>query len=224
MRTIYCIPGFGVDERIFSNLRVDNATLQCINWLDPLKGESFHSYAMRMADLMTTDAPLTIIGISFGGMVAQEIARFRNVQQIILISSVKSRSEMPLYMRIAGALKLNKLFPVKAVQKSDRVYKIANRRLGAYTPEEREFADVYRKTANLNYINWSFDKILNWRNLNGTATAITHIHGSKDQVLPIKYIKADYVIEGGTHMMAWNRAEEISRIISEVTGGDGRGL
>lgn len=217
MHTIYCIPGFGVDERIFSNLHIDDAILQCINWLDPLKGESFRSYTMRMADRMTADGPLTIIGISFGGMVAQEIARFRKVKQIILISSVKSRREMPLYMRIAGALKLNKIFPVKIIQQSDRVYKIANRRLGAYTPEEREFANAYRKTASLNYINWSFDKILNWENENGSAATITHIHGSKDQILPIKYIKADYVIEGGTHMMAWNRAAEISRIITEVT-------
>ena len=167
-----------------------------------------------MAASIDEEAPV-IIGISFGGMVAQEIAAFRKVQLIILISSIKTRSEMPLNMRIAGALRLNRLFPVKMIQQSDQAYKIANRRLGAYTKEEQEFANVYRKTATTGYVNWSFNQILNWRG-GGMPEKMIHIHGSKDRTFPIRTIRADFIIEGGTHMMVWNRSEEISRIINEV--------
>jgi len=41
-----------------------------------------------------------------------------------------------------------------------------------------------------------------------------HIHGDQDRIFPIKNIKPDYVIKGGTHMMVWNRADEISAIIN----------
>ncbi|MBZ4187895.1 alpha/beta fold hydrolase [Niabella beijingensis] len=214
MQTLYCIPGFGVDERIYGNLIIENARLHFINWLEPEPGETFNTYARRMAAAITEEYPV-LVGISFGGMIALEIAGFRPVRQVILISSIKQRAEMPLSMRLAGLLRLNRIFPVKQIQKSEAAYKIANRRLGAYTPDEQEFANTYRKTANLNYVNWSFEKILNWRNGNRFEQVI-HIHGSKDRIFPIKYITADYVIEGGTHMMVWNRAAEISRIINNT--------
>lgn len=213
MHVIYCIPGFGVDEKIYTNLKVDNAELRVINWLDPEKGESFRHYAERMAAFIEDESPVTIFGISFGGMVAQEIAKFRKVKQIILISSVKSRAEMPMHLKFAGALRLNRLFPVKKIQQNEKFYKIANKRLGAVTEEEQKFANMYRKSANLNYVNWSFNIILNWQNQNSLKN-IVHIHGEKDQIFPIKNIRPDFIIKGGTHMMVWNRAAEVSAIIN----------
>lgn len=212
--TLYCIPGFGVDERIYGNLSVNDTRLCFLNWLDPEPGESFNAYARRMAGGIREDDAV-LVGISFGGMIALEIAGFRKIKQVILISSIKNRSEMPLSMRLAALLRLNRIVPVKRIQQSGMAYKIANRRLGAYAEDEREFANTYRKTAKLNYINWSFDKILNWKHTNGFKNVV-HIHGDHDRIFPIKYIHADYVIEGGTHMMIWNRAAEISAIIRQV--------
>lgn len=210
---LFCIPGFGVDDKIFNNLSL-NADLHFINWLDPLPKETLHDYAARMAASIDEDEPV-ILGISFGGMIAQEIAKQRPVKQIILVSSVKSRSELPRHLKTIGMLRLDKLFPVKKVQQSDEFYKVANKRLGAVTKEEQEFANVYRKNANLNYVNWSFDKILNWKNTTCPEGTL-HIHGNRDRVFPIKTIKPTHIIEGGTHMMVWNRAGEISSIINEA--------
>ena len=211
--TLYCIPGFGVDDKIFGNLKL-NADLVFINWLDPLPKETISEYAARMASKIEEDDPV-ILGISFGGMIALEIAKQRPVKQIILISSVKTRSELPQQLKITGKLRLNRLFPVKKVQQNDQFYKVANRRLGARTPEEQAFANAYRKNASLNYVNWSFEQILNWKNTECPPKTI-HIHGDKDQIFPMKPIKPTHVIENGTHMMVWNRAMEISEIINDV--------
>lgn len=210
---LFCIPGFGVDDKIFGNLSL-NADLRFINWLDPLPKETLTEYAKRMASNIDEDEPV-ILGISFGGMIAQEIAKFRPVKQIILVSSIKSRRELTCQLRLAGRLRLNKLFPVKKIQQSEKFYETANKRLGAVTKEEKEFANGYRKSAKLNYVNWSFDKILNWKN-EGWPENIIHIHGDKDQIFPIGHIKPTHVIDKGTHMMVWNRADEISKIINEV--------
>ena len=210
---LYCIPGFGVDDKIFGKLTL-NASLHFINWLDPFPKETLQAYALRMAASIDDEAPV-ILGISFCGMIALEIAKLRPVKQIILISSVKSRSELPAQLRTIGMLRLNKIFPVKKVQQSDRFYKVANRRLGAVTQEEKDFANAYRRSADLNYVNWSFDKILNWQNTQCPEGTI-HIHGDKDQIFPIKYISPTHIIKNGTHMMVWNRAGEISKIINNV--------
>ncbi|SDC34779.1 alpha/beta fold hydrolase [Niabella drilacis] len=211
---LYCIPGFGVDERIYGNLSVGDVRLCFLNWLEPEPGETLNAYARRMAEgIHEEDAVL--VGISFGGMVALEIAGFRSIRKVILISSIKQRSEMPWHMRLAGLLRLNRVFPVRKIQQSDLAFKIANRRLGANTKDEQEFANTYRKTAKLHYVNWSFDQILNWRNTAGFKNVV-QIHGDRDRIFPIKNIAPDYIIKGGTHMMVWNRAAEISAIIKRV--------
>ncbi len=211
-RKIYCIPGFGVDERIFSNLSV-TGHLETIHWLSPLKKESISEYALRMSAKITEADPV-IIGVSFGGMIAIEIGKLLPIRQIILISSVKCRKELPLQMRLIGNLGLDKIFPVKKIQQNERVYEIANRRLGAITPQEKEFANAYRRTADIHYINWSFDKILNWQNQSFPAN-IVHIHGDSDQIFPLKTIHPTHIIKGGTHMMVYNRPDEISAIINK---------
>lgn len=210
---LFCIPGFGVDDKIFANLKL-NADLHFINWLDPLPKESLQEYAARMASSIDEENPV-ILGVSFGGMIAQEIAKQRPVKQIILVSSVKSRNELPKHLRITGRLKLDKLFPVKKIPENEKAFALANKRLGAFTDDEQKMANAYRRSANLNYVNWSFDKILNWKNSECPDGTI-HIHGNKDRVFSMKNIKPTHIIENGTHMMVWNRADEISKIINEV--------
>jgi len=211
---IFCIPGFGVDEKIFGRLSIQNAEPKFLNWLDPLPKESIEEYAYRLAEDIDEHEPV-IIGISFGGMMAIEIAKQRPVKQIILISSVKNRKELPLHLKAIGLFRLDKVFPVKKIQQSERAYDIANKRLGAFTDEEKSFANTYRKNGDINYINWSFDKILNWKNT-WVPENIIHIHGDKDNIFPIKTISPTHLIKGGTHMMSWNRAGEISDIINQV--------
>ncbi len=133
---LFCIPGFGVDDKIFGNLKL-NAEPVFINWLNPLGHESISNYATRMATAIDEDHPI-LLGISFGGMIALEIAKQRPVKQIILISSVKSRNELPGRLKLIGQLRLNRLFPVRKVPQNDHFYEVANRRLGATTAEEKK--------------------------------------------------------------------------------------
>lgn len=208
---IYCIPGFGTDEKIFSHLTVD-AQLFFLNWLHPYKSETLQAYAQRMAAKIKEPNPI-IIGVSFGGMLAVEMSKLFPVKKIILISSIKNRNELPTQYKWVGFLKLNKIFPIKKVVESELAYKIANKRLGAETPEEKEFANSYRRFADIEYTNWSFDKILNWHNQT-YPTNITHIHGDADQIFPIKYVQPTHIIHNGSHMIIYNRAAEISEIIN----------
>lgn len=211
---IYCIPGFGTDDKIFGRLQIENAVMHFINWLDPLPSETYQHYVSRMAEEIKEADPV-IIGVSFGGMVALEIARIRKVKRVILISSIKSRDELPAKWKLVGRLKLNKIVPIKRIQSTERFYALANKRVGAFTKDEIEFANNYRRTVKTNYMVWALSQILNWRN-SVVPENIVHIHGSKDLLFPLKTSHPTHVIEGGTHMMVWNRAEEVSKIINEV--------
>lgn len=212
--TIFCIPGFGADDQLFSKLKLSNARVQYLNWLDPLPQETLTHYAQRMAAPVHS-ANAILIGVSFGGMVASEIARQIPVKKVIIVSSVKTSKEMPRNIRITARLKLYKFFPLNKLRSHKLFNTIANKRLGAFTREEQLFAHSYRQKADLHYIKWSIQQIVNWQN-NIVPQNLYHIHGDQDKIFPIKYIKPHYTISGGTHMMVLNKAEEISHIIEKI--------
>ncbi|MCH5689430.1 alpha/beta hydrolase [Niabella sp. W65] len=57
--------------------------------------EPYKDYVLRMAEKIQEDNPV-IIGVSFGGMVALEIAKIRPVKQVILVSSIKIPTSCPV--------------------------------------------------------------------------------------------------------------------------------
>jgi pimeloyl-ACP methyl ester carboxylesterase len=209
-KKIYCISGLGADEKIFTNLRLKGYELKHIPWLRPHKAEKIEAYAARMAALIKEDDAV-LLGVSFGGMMGIEIARQRPLKKLILVSSIKSVQELPRWMQIAGKLKLNRVLPVRS---SSFTEKIDNRRLGVSNEEEKAMVKAYRRSADFVYLEWAVEQILNWKNIWLPAN-IVHIHGDKDKIFPVKKIKADYIINGATHLMIYNRAAEISECISK---------
>ena len=131
------------------------------------------------------------------------------LQRLIIVSSIKSTVELPGWMKIAGKIKLNKLIPSKSYQFTE---KIDNNRLGVSTKEERDMVRIYRKNADPVYLDWAIHQILNWKN-DWQPDNIIHIHGDKDKIFPIKKINPTHIIKEGTHMIIYNRANEVGEFI-----------
>jgi pimeloyl-ACP methyl ester carboxylesterase len=205
---IYCISGFGADERAFSKIDFGDNDVHFISWLLPITRESIQDYAKRMSKQIQHENPV-LIGLSFGGMMCIEIAKCINTQLVILISSIKSFREIPLWMKLSAKTKLNKIFPLRSFK---LIEPIENHQLGIENKEELNLVTEYRKNISPVYTNWAINEILNWKN-DWQPANLKRIHGSKDRMFPIKYIKPDYVIEGGGHFMIMNRSKEINEII-----------
>lgn len=211
MKTIYCISGLGADERAFSKLNIEAYQLKVIQWLQPLPKETIEEYATRMRAEINEENPV-LMGLSFGGMLCIEISKQIPVQKIIIISSVKSYQELPLWMKAVGHLKLNKIAPIRSNHKLS--LSLQNHFLGITTKEEKEIVAVSRKKHNTKYVQWAVDKVVNWKN-NWQHPAIFHIHGDKDRMFPVKRIKPTYTIKNGGHFMIMNRADEVSVFINQ---------
>ena len=211
MKTIYCISGLGADERAFSKLVVPGYQLKAIKWLMPLNGESLPDYAKRMRVEITEEDPI-LMGLSFGGMLCTEIAKQIPVKTIIIISSIKSAAEIPLWMRTAARLRLNKILPMRSTKLTEP---FQNRILGVSTPEEINLVRQFRTKADLPYTTWAVDQAINWKN-DWQHPEIFHIHGDRDNLFPIKYVKPTYIIKNGGHFMIMNKAEEVSSCINAI--------
>ena len=210
MRPLYIISGFGADKRIFQNIDFGKHKPHFIDWKIPHTRESLKAYSNRMMQEIRHPDPV-LIGLSFGGIIAIEIAKQLNVAKIILISSVKKRTELPASLRLLARTKINKLIKLRPYSFLE---KWENYNLGLKTEDQKNLVREYRKNIDLYYTNWGIHQIINWQNTE-VPKNLFHLHGSNDHIFPIKNIKDAHIIQGGGHMMVMNKAEEINKILMQ---------
>ena len=207
---VYFISGVGADRRVFRNIRLpDGFRAVHLDWITPHSEDTLSGYALRLAENIDAARPFVLVGLSFGGMLANEIAKVYAPQMIILISSVPSAYHLPPYFRTAGYLKLHKLVPISLLKSAS----LLKRLFTVETKEEKKFLREAIRNADENFIRWSLDAIVKWR-CQSKPSRYIHIHGSSDYILPLRFAKATHVIKGGGHLMVLTNAREINQIIS----------
>ncbi len=211
MRTIYCISGLGADERIFKHLQIKNTVLKHLSWVDFDENETMETYAMKMAEQIAEKTPI-ILGLSFGGMLAVEIAKQKELTHTFLISSAKGKNELPDMSDILVFMIKSGIVPYSLFKQPN---KILYQRFGATRQDEKEVLNAILKDTKTSYLRNAFRVILNWENTT-IPNNITHIHGTHDRILQAEFITPDYWIKDGTHMMVWNRANEVAGIIEKT--------
>jgi esterase/lipase len=211
MKNIYLISGLGADERVYSKINFGNNSVTFIPWLIPEKNETIEAYALRLSKKIINEKPI-LIGLSFGGMMAVEVAKHIQTEKIILISSSKNKSEVPFYYRLAGKLLLNRIVPTSVLVKSN---KLVNKVFATRSNEDKKLVASMIANTDIEILKWSIDKIVNLKNKTAHSN-LFHIHGTADRILPCKFVKADYTIKGGKHLMIMTRANEVEEIIMKV--------
>ncbi len=211
---IYCISGIGADKRIFQYLHIPNAELVHISWLQPNAGEGLQDYAKRMAANIEEENCI-ILGVSFGGMVATEMANLNPTAQVIICSSATTIREIPFYLRIFKWMPLYKILPGGLMHHSNAVFYYL---FGATTTPVKKIMQAIMRDTDAAFIRWAMGAVLHWKHSERPKNLI-HIHGNKDLILPHYFIQADDIIEGGTHLMILEQAallsEKIAAIISK---------
>ena len=211
---IYLVPGLAAGPEIFENLELpkEKYELHFLKWKTPLAlEESIANYAMRMCEDVKEKNPV-LIGVSFGGIMVQEMSKFIDTKKTIIISSVKNQNELPKRFKMAKFTKIYKFFPTKVVANFEEY---AQYFLGKSLKKRAVLYKKYLSVRNERYIKWSIYNVLKWEQKDITQN-VTHIHGTKDHVFPIKNINSCINIEGGNHVMIITKAKKISKIIDEV--------
>ena len=105
----YLIPGLGADERVFQFLRLQGE-VHVLRWLTPQTAdEPLPHYASRLAAAVPPEQACWVVGVSFGGVLAQEVGRLRPLARVVLISSFASPAELLWVVRLARATGLHRL-------------------------------------------------------------------------------------------------------------------
>ena len=203
--------GMGADERAFSFLKLTGVTSVFVNWIGPTKDEALKDYAFRLVEKTTINPDDILLGLSKGGLVAQEIASRFPVIKVILISSLRSgESVRPLF---TAAQKLHLLNLVQ----TDLLKSTIIAGLNLYVPQRDKRLKVLTDMLDLQdgeYYKWAMNAIINWKGANVTCP-VYHVHGDKDEVFPVSLVTNARIVKGGHHFMLMSKAEEVSEILQE---------
>jgi hypothetical protein len=196
---VYFMPGMAASSSIFERIQLplDTFEIHLLEWLLPKYQETLENYAKRMSKNVKHNNVI-LVGVSFGGILVQEMKPFVNPKKVIIISSVKSNEELPRRMKIAKATKAYKLIPTNMVENIAFFAKFA---FGStFVKQRMKLYEKFLSVRDKNYLDWAIEQIINWERVE-IDEEIIHIHGEDDEVFPIKYIKKCIKVKGGTHIM-----------------------
>lgn len=214
MQDVYFISGLGADQRLFQYLTLKNIRPHFIHWITPERNESWESYATRLLPQIKTPNPV-IVGMSMGGMMAVEINKLIPVKQTILISSAKTKHEIPPYFRLLRVLKGHEWLPFRLLKKLGLIF--GGWLFGTTCKADQRLLKEITLDVDETFFRWAWQRVASWKN-EFIPQPIMHLHGNHDHMLPIMFVKPDITIQGGTHLMVVNKADEISAILDKLLG------
>ncbi|WEK35289.1 MAG: alpha/beta hydrolase [Candidatus Pseudobacter hemicellulosilyticus] len=211
-RKVYFISGLGADHRVFKYLQLPQGVEAVhLHWIQPQVEESLPDYARRLAAGIDTSEPFALVGLSFGGMLASEIARQCHPVQTILISSIPVSTHLPGYYRVAGKLRLHRIVPIGFVKLMARSKRLFTAEKG---DDKKLLWQIIQESDPL-FIRWALGAILQWDNQE-LPSPLLHIHGTRDEVLPARFTHPTHIIEKAGHMVVMTRPAAINSILQQA--------
>ncbi|HET7361180.1 MAG TPA: alpha/beta hydrolase [Salinimicrobium sp.] len=210
---VYFVPGLAAKPTIFEKIQLseEKFTVHWLDWILPEKNESLQHYAQRMCHGITNEN-IVLIGVSFGGVLVQEMQKIIKVQRCIIISSVKSRAELPLRFKIARQTGLYKIIPTSLASHTDIFEKLA---VGHFAKVRAKLYKKYLAMTDVRYLDWAIEKMVCWDQTE-PLPGLVHIHGNADIVFPYKNIGECITVPGGTHIMIVMRYKWFNENLEEI--------
>lgn len=210
---VYFMPGLAASPSIFERIELPKETFEMhlLEWFLPNKNETLQSYAKRMAEKVKHENAV-LVGVSFGGVLVQEMAQFLNLKKLIIVSSVKCNAELPRRLKFAKTTKAYKLLPTGLMQDVELLTKLA---FGDVLKKKLKLYEQYLHRREKEYLDWAIEQMVCWERVEVDAKVI-HIQGDADEVFPVKNIKKFINVKGGTHLMILNRYKWFNQNLPKI--------
>jgi pimeloyl-ACP methyl ester carboxylesterase len=206
--TIYLLPGVGCDARLFERLDLPGFDVVKLEWPRFEAQDTLAGIAERIRAQVRAGEPHVLVGVSMGGMVAQELALLTKPEKVVLISSWKGPQEWPMHVRWGARLGLHRVIREWTMRASWPVKRLMDPREGAV---DRLLWDM-ALAQSARQLRHGTAAIMRWHGSRWQGPLV-RIHGDRDIVTPLRF-PVDHVVKGGQHVMVLTKAAEVSHLLA----------
>ncbi len=211
MMDIYLLPGLGTDHRLFSRLDLGGLHVRYLEWPDYGPGHTLRDIAHMLVDQVDTARTHWYMGVSMGGMVAQELAALTNPEKVVLMSSWIGPHEWPWHIRMAARLRPHLVINETTMRMT---WPLKARLVGQGDPVIGRLLYDMACAQTARRIRHGVAAIMRWEG-SPWKGPLVRIHGDADRLIPLRF-PADHVVRGGKHTMVINSAEELGPLLRKL--------
>ncbi len=182
------------------------------------EGSSLNHYASALAGRVDASRAHALIGVSMGGMVAQELALLTKPKRTVIISSWKGPQEMPTPLRLLRGTHPERLLTPAFLK---RLLPVVRWQMGLEDADDERLFDAFTRDTAIEQLRVQIAAVLAWEGPERPVPSLSRIHGDHDRLMPIGHIEDAEVIHGGGHFMVYNRAREVSVVLRKALHGGG---
>jgi pimeloyl-ACP methyl ester carboxylesterase len=211
--SLYLIPGLGADQRLFGPQLELPVRARVLPWLKPERGEDLEGYATRMAGPIDVQVPFVLAGVSFGGVLAMEMARLLRPRALVLISSCRTPEAIPSWYRAAWAMSS---FCPPAMLKTMMLHSpLVWNAFEPMTAEARRLLIEMLEQACPDLVAAGMAMLMRWR---GTSIQgpVHQVHGEQDKLLPADRSRADLLIPGAGHLANFTHPASVNEYLMRI--------
>jgi len=210
------LPGVGADARLLDPQRAAFPDLVVPDWLEPRRKEPLADYAVRMAELVADERPLVLGGVSFGGMVAYEMARTLKPEAVVLIASMRARRGLRFAYRMARPLATTLPLSIAMAKFIARPTLF----LATHLPKpERHILTTMFREMDSRFMSWALTALTDWPADPLEGVPVHQIHGRRDCVLPAWRSGADEFVPKAGHLVNVSHADTVNAFLRRVIAG-----
>jgi len=205
------IPGMGADGRLFEPQRRYGFQFDVPILTEPKRRDTLADYAARIRDQLDLAGPCVVGGVSFGGMLACELARLCSARCVILIASCRNRAGIPPHYRAIELV--SRIIPDVIIQKRALVSGRVFAALECITEEQKQTVMQMSRDVAVPQLRRIARMLLQWDADGNWPVPVYHIHGDADRIIPFNRVQPDEVVRGGGHLINMTHADQVNRFI-----------
>lgn len=185
-----------------------------IDWLDvDDEDETLDSYVTRLTNQVKHKNPI-FIGLSFGGVMAMELAKRYQSSMVILISSFRSKADLKWGLRALLNTKSYRLIPNVELSIVRRIVRKAYAMRSKVS--EEKLIEMMGDESPL-FLRWSVKQIDEYYFDLPSDIQLISIIGSNDKIVDVwNEHDPQYVVKGGTHIAVYADANVVNDYLAEV--------
>ncbi len=209
----YFIPGVGANETAFSKIGEIGIEKVAIPWIAHEEGDTIESYAQKLIRKYKIGPKDITMGLSFGGLLAQEIAAQLGHREVVLLSSFQSIKHLRGLFQFGLKFGLNNMLPNVRTPIVDEFVALY---LNAGSPDSKATIKQMTLDVDHEFMKWCIAQIAVYHNEVNENIIAHNIIGNSDKILKLWKNEHTHIIDGGSHFMVYEKADEITPIIKEI--------